>query len=330
MVYLIRFIIDIVYIIALYCGYEMGQAVGMKYMFTDLYVAHLYCGFIGICVVVAVFSILKTTIFFFLKASCLYAYATDTSISDAVKGCLKNFRKLISVAAVTKLITEAVQDVKIAMLDGDANTSVTKLIPILNDLPFASIVNAAGRYYAKSFTYLDECILAYSFALDKPLLESIKEAFVQFLKKSSGIMTKLVVANAATSFVNVTVFIIGLFITFKRVQFSLPAIAIFYIIARAVMYVIDDAFVQPLLLKKVIQGYIDGISTVSESFMEDVEKLNSSATDSDTEMNGSAAGETTDSESGGISGSQNDEIANEIGRFFELPAVKRLINMEKI
>lgn len=318
MFYVVRFLIDIAYVLALFAGYFLGQKIGMKYMFTDLYVANLYCGLIGITCVVAVFRVLRGTIFFLLKATSLYAIATGAPPGEAFRGTMKHFGRIVGVASITKLLTEAVSDVKAAMTDESSGPSLTEIFPILEALPLAGLVNLAGRYYTKSFTYLDECVLAYSFAIDKPLAESVKEAFTEFLKQSVKIMGRLAVANVVVSIVNVLLFVMGCVLYFNKMHFSIPGFIVFYILMRAIMYVVDDAFVQPCLLQQVTSDYVSNISTAADSFKEDMEGLNRFVTDDAQEDD-----ETTKQTADGAEAS----LSAEFTRLFELPAVKRLMQL---
>lgn len=326
MFYLLRFIIDILYVIAIYFGYRLGIQIGMKYLFTDMYIARLYCGFIGIAVVVFLFSKIKGTIIFFLKAIGLYAIATNTTGVDAFKNVMKRFDKVLCIAVVTNLITDAVNDVKQAMTDQDTAATVTQVFPVLADLPFSSVINVIGKYYAKSFTYLDECILAYSFAVDKPIIPSLKDAFLQFLKKSYKIIGQLIMSNIIVTILNIVIFVVGIIFYLQKFKITLHSIIMFYIVVRVVMYAIDDAFLQPLLLKNVIIEYIQGIPSAADEFEENFSNLTESTDGSTTEKTNNvddaqeSDGQSTDSDS-----SEAGPVSLE--SLLALPAVKKLMSL---
>lgn len=327
MFYLARFLIDVVYAIALYVGYCAGQAIGVKYMFTDMYIARLYCGFIGVAVVSFVFSKIKGTLIFFIKAVGLYATATNTKSGEALKGIIKRLGSVFGVAAVTKLLTEAINDVQTVLLGDNPSDKITEMFPILANLPFNGIINLLAKYYTKSFTYLDECILAYSFAMNKPIMQSIKDAFMQFLKKAHVIMAKLIVTGVTMTVINITIAIIGLVIYFKKFIITLHSLIVFYIVIRAIMYIVDDAFLEPLLLQSVIREYVSNIPTAAEELEKNMMNLTEGA-----EVNESTSENTNESTSESISEDASEdasEIMQELNKLLELPAVKRLMSMEE-
>lgn len=326
MFYFVRFLIDLIYVAALYFGFITGQRIGMKYMFTDMYIAKLYCGFIGIAVVVFIYSKIKSTVIFFLKAIGLHSVATNTSGVEAFKSVMKRFDKVIGVAAATTIITEAVEDVKGAMVKDDSNVgTITKMFPVLENLPFSGVIDFVGSYYAKSFTYLDECILAYSFAMNKPILQSIKDAFLQFLKKSYKIIGKLIISNIVMTVINIFIAIVGIIFFIQRVHVSLYNIIIFYIVIRTIMYIIDDAFVEPFLLKSVIVEYVSGVPSAEDEFEKNFDKLNASAEDEAAPVDSNQDLEEAAESIGEAAG-----LSDELNALLQLPAVKRLMNMTSL
>lgn len=324
MCYLFRFFVDALYIVALYFGFTLGQDIGSKYMFTDMYIAKLYCGFIGVAVVVAIFSKIKSSLIFFVKAVGLYAISTKSNFRESFVSVLKRFDKILGVAVVTTLITEAVNDIKQAMTEEESVTSsVNKMFPFLDMIPFAGVIKIAGNYYLKSFTYVDECILAYSFAMNKPILQSVRDAFVQFLKNAHKIMAKLLLSNVVMTILNVILFVAGFIIYLRNFDFTLHGIIIFYIVIRAAMYVLDDAFVEPLLLQNVIEGYVDSMPSASETLAAEMEQLNESAESTNSENQSSDSSTVNDSET---VDNADAVIENELSKLLELPAVKKLFD----
>ena len=317
MCYLFRFFVDVLYIVALYFGFMLGQDIGSKYMFTDMYIAKLYCGFIGVAVVVAIFSKIKSSLIFFVKAVGLYAISTKSNFRESFVSVLKRFDKILGVAVVTTLITEAVNDIKQAMTEEESVTSsVNKMFPFLDMIPFAGVVKIAGNYYLKSFTYVDECILAYSFAMNKPILQSVRDAFVQFLKNAHKIMAKLLLSNVVMTILNVILFVAGFIVYLRNFDFTLHGIIIFYIVIRA-------AFVEPLLLQNVIEGYVDSMPSASETLAAEMEQLNESAESTNSENQSSDSSTVNDSET---IGNADAAIENELSKLLELPAVKKLFD----
>lgn len=323
MFYILRFVIDVLYMVAIYFGYRLGQQIGMKYLFTDMYIAKLYCGFIGIAVVVFLFSKLKGSIIFFLKSVGLYAIATNTSGSEAFKNVMKQFDKILGVAVVTALITDAVNDVKQAMTEQDATTNVTKIFPVLENLPFSGVIDAVGKYYAKSFTYLDECILAYSFAMNKPIIPSLKEAFMQFLKKSYKIIGQLILSNIIMTIINVIIFIVGIIFYVQKIQITLYNLVVFYIVIRVIMYVIDDAFLEPMLLKSVILEYVQGIQSATDEFEENFANM----TEERSEEHSDIKSEQNVQDAQDAKGESDDAAQIPLTQLLELPAVKKLMSL---
>lgn len=322
MCYLFRFFVDVLYIVALYFGFVLGQDIGSKYMFTDMYIAKLYCGFIGVAVVVAIFSKIKSSLIFFVKAVGLYAISTKSNFRESFVNVLKRFDKVLGVAVVTTLITEAVNDIKQVMTEEESVTSsVTKMFPFLELIPFAGVIKLASNYYLKSFTYVDECILAYSFAMDKPILQSVKDAFVQFLKNAHKIMAKLLLSNVVMTILNVILFVLGFIVYLRNFDFTLHGIIIFYIVIRATMYVLDDAFVEPLLLQNVIEGYVDSMPSASDTLAAEMKQLNESAESTSSENQSSDNPTGTESEA---TDNVDVTVENELSKLLELPAVKKL------
>lgn len=322
MCYLFRFFVDVLYIVALYFGFVLGQNIGSKYMFTDMYIAKLYCGFIGVAVVVAIFSKIKSSLIFFVKAVGLYAISTKSNFRESFVNVLKRFDKVLGVAVVTTLITEAVNDIKQVMTEEESVTSsVTKMFPFLELIPFAGVIKLASNYYLKSFTYVDECILAYSFAMDKPILQSVKDAFVQFLKNAHKIMAKLLLSNVVMTILNVILFVLGFIVYLRNFDFTLHGIIIFYIVIRAAMYVLDDAFVEPLLLQNVIEGYVDSMPSASDTLAAEMKQLNESAESTISENQSSDDPTGTESET---TDNVDATVENELSKLLELPAVKKL------
>lgn len=311
MIYNFRLLIDLLYVLAIYIGFMLGQEVGMKYMFTDWYIARLYCGFIGVAVILAIFSKIKGSLMFLLKATSLYAVATKSAFGEAVKGTFKKFPHIVGVEVITKLLTEATNDVRDALMEDD-NGHVTKLFPILEGLPFASVINILAKYYAKSFTYVDECILAYSFALDKPLKDSIKDAFVQFLKNAHVIMAKLVLTNLIMAILNIVTGVISFMFYLHSFVLSFHGVIMWYVIFRVVVYVLDDALVSPLLLQSVISDYVDDLPTASEQLEADMDKLILGDDDDDVTSDGKTP-------------MAEEAVDATVAKLMELPAVKRLL-----
>ena len=325
MLYIIRFLVDAVYALALCLGYYFVQVFGMKYMFTDLYIANLFCGFIGVAVVVFVFSKLKGTIIFFVKAVTLYAVATHTKASEAFPNVMHKLIGVLGVAATTKLLTEAIDDVQTALMGENPSDKITEMFPILQNLPFEFIINLLVKYYAKSFTYLDECILAYSFAMDKPIVKSLKDAFMQFLKKSHVIMTKLILANVTMTVINIAIAVVGLIVYFTKFVVSFKSILIFYIVIRTIMYIADDAFMEPLLMQNVIADYVEDMPSAEE----ELEKNMSALVDSAEADDGELGDEASTVEPAQDVDTNADQVMSELNKLLQLPAVKRLMSMNE-
>lgn len=316
MLYLIRFLIDAVYVLALYLGYHFGQVIGMKYMFTDLFFARWYCGFIGVAIVVFVFSKLKGTVIFFVKAVTLYAVATGTSASEAFKGVMHKLTGVLGITAATKLLTEAIDDVQSALMSDNPSEKITEMFPILKSLPFDFVIDVLIKYYAKSFTYLDECILAYAFAMDKPILKSLKDGFVQFVKKAHVIMTKMIVANVAVTVINVVILAVGVIIYVTKFGIGLQSFVIFCIAIRAILYVIDDAFAEPLLMQSVIAEYVDNIPSAADELEKNMSSLVEGAEEQVAPEEAPPEGDSA-------------QIPAELAQLLELPAVKRLMQLSE-
>ena len=329
MIYLFRLLVDLLYVIAIFIGYCLGQSIGMQFMFTDMYIARVYCGFIGVAVIMFLFSKIKGTLMFFLKATGLYAAATNTSFGVAIKGTMHKLPSIIGVEAVTKLLSEAMADVQEAMTSGE-NGGIEEVLEFTKGLPFASVLGWLAGCYKKSFTYADECILAYSFALDKPISESIKDAFLQFLKTSHLIMKDLIMNTLVMIPINVIVGIICYFVYFGSFSISLHGIIATYIIFRVSMYILDDAIIAPFLLQRVIKTYVGCIPSASEQLEKDMDALLQE--DDAAQDAANIANATSDA---GIKTTMNDgtsETAEASGAYaaltklMELPAVKRLLN----
>lgn len=106
----------------------------------------------------------------------------------------------------------------------------------------------------------------------------------------------------------------------------------FYIVVRVVMYVIDDAFLQPLLLKNVIIEYIQGIPSAADEFEENFSNLTGSTESADVTDDDSV--EKTDNETGEQE-SDGQDIKNDsaetgpvsLDQLLALPAVKKLMSL---
>lgn len=91
------------------------------------------------------------------------------------------------------------------------------------------------------------------------------------------------------------------------------------------MYIIDDAFVGPFLLKSVIVEYVSGVPSAEDEFEKNFDKLNASAEDEaapvDSNQDLEEAAESIDEAAG---------LSDELNALLQLPAVKRLMNMTSL
>lgn len=326
MFYVVRLIIDLVYVIAIYIGFRAGEAIGMQYLFTDMFIAKLYCGFVGVAVVVTLFTWLKNSVVFFIKAVGLYSVATKTPPIDSFKHTLRQFSKVAEIAIVTKLITEAVKDIREALTGEGVEERLRKYFPLVSNLPFAGAIKVLGRNYLESFTYLDECILAYSFAMDKPIISSLKSAITIFLKQSPKIMTELIKSKFSMAILNAMVVIAAIMLALNKYRVTVSGIILFYIVIRTILYVLDDALVGPFLMQQVIEEFIKEVPSEEEQLITNMTNLTTSCEEGDTSDPDNEQGVTADESA------QSDEGAielDDIARLFELPTIKRIMSMKE-
>lgn len=326
MFYVFRLIIDLVYVIAIYIGFCAGKAIGMQYLFTDMFIAELYCGFIGVAVVVALFTWLKSSIIFFIKAVGLYSVVTKTPPLDSFKHTQKQFNKVAEIAVVTKLITEAVKDIRDALTGEGIEKQLREYFPLVSNLPFAGAIKVLGRNYLESFTYLDECILAYSFAMDKPIISSLKSAITIFLKQSPKIMTELIKSKFSMAILNAMVVIAAIILALDKYRVTVSGVILFYIVIRTVIYVLDDALVEPFLMQQVIEEFIKDVPSEEEQLITnmtnltaDCEEGNFSDPDIEQEPNNNERQQ----------GSEEAQKLDDITRLFELPTIKKIMSMKE-
>lgn len=330
MFYLLRIAMDLLYLLSIVIGFKIGYSLEYPFELMNHPMAKMYFGILGATLVSAAFSVVKATVIFFVKAVGLYSIATKTKLSQAFKETFSRFGSIVQVAVITKLLTEAVEEIREVLLEDGMKDEILKKFPILTELPFQTPLKLVGKYYIKSFTYLDECILAYAFAMNKSIVASIKDSLTQFIKRSIHIVMELVKAQIVTSVANIAVVICLAYLAISRYGFSVPGFLLFFLITKAIIYVLDDALFDPFLLQRVVEDFISEIPSATEQLEQEMNNLTGTTNTPDNEM-------TTDDQQP-LEQTANDEIDNQqsavdeavalINKMFDLPAVKKLMSMK--
>lgn len=238
-------------------GFFFGMRVVTDFLHVPILAVILYAGILGVAVFSYLYGVLKNSVLFVFKNSIIYTYADPncSSVFEACKGCLRNYKSMFSVPILNKLIRTIINQIASAVAEQSSDNILYKYVDGLND---NFVFKCGKKMLAKTFDYFDECVLAYSYKHpENSLSESSLRAIVIFIKRLPALLAKATAISAFCLFSDILLWIIGYLIAFKLFGVSISVIVLTYILLCAIRFVLDDAILHQLLMGSLIKTFIE-------------------------------------------------------------------------
>ena len=252
----LRVLMDIVFIVLMFFGFMCGIHYGTRLIGLYFWFIKFLLGIVGVGGVIFVMNFIKTPTLFFIKNASIYADSTgETSVLKAIAGSTKNFASSISVPVFNKLIREALNTLKKPVLEKAEDSPLKEVIDVLSKSKLAMI---SSKIIDKAFDYVDECILGYCYthaSEEKSLPKCALEAFVLFTVNSVSVFKKVLSVLSIQFLIRIVYWIVFVLWCVQSIKFSLMNLLMCYIIGKLILFVIDDAIFEPMLMNSIVRQF---------------------------------------------------------------------------
>lgn len=272
---LIHVVIDVCFMGFLCAGFYAGMAFGMQFMPVDVWFTRTLVGVIGLTISIALFNWLKVTILFFMKSCSIYAvcFPDCDSMHAALKGVLSRFDRVVEINIFNKLLRSALgelTDIITDLVSDSEDSQISFLVGIVEESKLGVLVKIGRRYATKTFDFVDECILGYCYQNPQlGLVEAAKQGVTIFLENSVKIVGKLFTISMLETVLRVLFYVAVILALLIFRRFNIMSLVVFYVIARGIAFIIEDAVLEPLLMSAVIKEF-NTFTYVENSEMESV------------------------------------------------------------
>jgi len=261
---LLRAAVDIFFATALFFGFMCGVHYGAQLIGLHFWFVKLLLGVVGIGIMVSLTGWLKVSLLFFVKNGSIYAQCRDdcNSVMGAFKGVLGFFGETISIVAFNRILRECLGSVSEGILNPAGDS---RLSGLLGDLNQTKIAKVSVKVMQKAFDYVDECILGYCYqnASDgKEILQCAVEAFVLFIRHSPQIFGKVLTVISVEMVIKVFYWLLFIVVCkdifyfgFGDLPVSLMNAVVCYCIGKILIFLLEDAVFEPLLMHGVINSF---------------------------------------------------------------------------
>lgn len=268
------------------CGIHYGaELVGLYFWYVEFTL-----GIIGLSLVVAAITLIKPWITFLFKNGAIYASSSGSlGVIESIAGVFKNFGSTAKVIIFNKLIRDVLanaqeslkglavspfdtiknalssrstnnmsnecSDSETAQVSSDNTVEVEDYLKGIANSPLGTL---GKRVLKTALDYVDECILGYCYmnvSEEKGMLVCAAEAFTIFIKNGLKICEKLLAVIAIQSIVKIFCWIIFAAYCIHTFKFSFMNLLICFVIGYLVMFVLNDAILEPIVMYAVINQF---------------------------------------------------------------------------
>lgn len=256
----VHFCIDLVILLLLYLGYYVGVRYGVQLIGIDLYFIRILTGIMGIFIVLALFRWLYKTVLFLLKYYTLQDIVDRNRGNEEVDNPCGSVKKAFCVGVAISLnyaVSEILKELFAVLKEVGGSTVVSQYIneercPVLYKL------SKCAMFLLKGISgYVDECVVAYTILhTSEPLKECVPKALTIMIHHFDVISVQFISISVIRFSTKVVLYLLGIYWYVVCSSFSLESLIIVYILLRGLVFAVDDAFLEPMLMSHIVTSFL--------------------------------------------------------------------------